>query len=572
MNPFVFSGASNLSDELIRDAFIQDHNYSRFIQSQRNVFLWGERGSGKTMTLLFNKIQLKEISIDQDEFNYIPVYISCITPLFHKREYLLLNSEFKSSLISEHYLVLSIIRATISSIRETNYDLSEKDEEILSSDFSYLFDIDIHETKNVLNVIDLFFRKEFIETQKAINQLNSDEFWDNTYSFSSLVLPMLETLKSCQKFNKTHFIFMLDDAHDLNKYQREHLNSWIAYRDNSLFSFKISAAKIKDYDLKTSSGGAILEGHDYISIDLEKPYQNNDSSFGKLALKIIGRRLEIANIKTSPDKFFPQHQSFIDGENKGKEKAKKDAIKKYGENAPKKKINDHIYKYGRANYFRELVRSKANRPSYSGLETITHLSTGVIRLLLEPCYWMYDDLISNDKKSNNEICEISPALQAGIIAKLSADLWEKIRDGVDREITDCSREQGVQVANLFEKLAELFRERLLDENCSEPRAISFSISAKNDSVMSQLSPIVDIARRAQLLYKRSGSAKDLGGMEDYFVPNRMLWPSRGLDPIGQHARVSIQAEHLLNACNGTKIPRTRTKDHAQQGDLFNDKV
>ena len=34
---------------------------------------------------------------------------------------------------------------------------------------------------------------------------------------------------------------MLDDAHDLNKYQREHLNSWIAYRDNSLFSFKIFA-------------------------------------------------------------------------------------------------------------------------------------------------------------------------------------------------------------------------------------------------------------------------------------------------------------------------------------------
>ena len=227
-----------------------------------------------------------------------------------------------------------------------------------------------------------------------------------------------------------------------------------------------------------------------------------------------------------------------------------------------------MFKYGRANYFRELARGKANRPYYSGLETITHLSTGVIRLLLEPCYWMYDDLLSNEKV-NQEIKEISPTLQAGIIAKLSADLWEKIRDGVDREISDCTREQGLQVANLFEKLAELFRERLLDESCSEPRAITFSISAKNDTVMSQLSPIIDIARRAQLLYKRSGNAKDLGGMEDYFVPNRMLWPARGLDPIGQHARVSIQAKHLLNACKGTKIPRTRTKDHGQQGDLFN---
>ena len=53
---------------------------------------------------------------------------------------------------------------------------------------------------------------------------------------------------------------MIDDAQLLNEYQIRALNSWIAYRDNFLFSFKVATTRIEAPPLNTSSGGNILEG------------------------------------------------------------------------------------------------------------------------------------------------------------------------------------------------------------------------------------------------------------------------------------------------------------------------
>jgi hypothetical protein len=97
----------------------------------------------------------------------------------------------------------------------------------------------------------------------------------------------------------------------------------------------------------------------------------------------------------------------------------------------------------------------------------------------------------------------------------------------------------------------LFRERLLNHK-SEPRAIVFTISSWEEKAF--LLPLLDIAKRAQLLYTRYGPAKDDGKREEYYVPNRMLWPVRGLDPNGQHARVSLKAGDLVAAAKGKKIP------------------
>ena len=58
-NPFDFDGAKNLPDRLLIDWFIDDHNYSRFLKSSRNVLLLGHRGCGKSMTLLYYSLPLE---------------------------------------------------------------------------------------------------------------------------------------------------------------------------------------------------------------------------------------------------------------------------------------------------------------------------------------------------------------------------------------------------------------------------------------------------------------------------------------------------------------------------------
>ena len=73
--------------------------------------------------------------------------------------------------------------------------------------------------------------------------------------------------------------------------------------------------------------------------------------------------------------------------------------------------------------------------------------------------------------------------------------------------------------------------------------------------MADLERLIGILQKAQILYVRSGSAKDDGRLETYYVPNRLLWPARGLDPQGQHARVSIPSNLLWQAAETGRIDR-----------------
>lgn len=564
-NPFEYEAANNLPDDDIIDFYIEDYNFSRFIQSTKNVFLIGERGAGKTMTLLYNsyKIQYKKLKKEKQEISFkrIGVHVPCNTPLFHKKEYLLLDSEFKKSVICEHYLVLSIVYSiadTLAEIEEV-IDQTNQIKDSLFNEIDYILSITLNRNFEFFDALKKFVFKEAIETQKKINSADTDAFYENALSFSSIVMPLIDVIQKVEVLKEAHFLLMIDDAHDLNKYQVRTLNSWIAYRDHSKFSFKVATAKINRPELITATGGTILEGHDFISIDMEKAFQNEHSDFYKMAKDIVQKRLKnVGQHDISAEDFFPVNPSFLDDLKKCEAKTREIAEEKF--RAGKiKKVSDYVYKYARAEYFRE--RSpKANLPPYSGFEIITDVSTGVIRNLLDPCYWMYDVEVS--KTGNYNITHIPPSTQNHIIIDRSNKMWERIRNGLNKEIDGCTEEQSKQIFQLFENLMVLFKKRLL-EHQSEPRAIVFGISQKEKykNEYSQLIGLLDIAQRSQILYTRIGSSKDLGKQEVYYVPNRLLFPSRGLDPHGQHSRVSLKAIDLWYAASkNTAIPFNKDED------------
>src|ERR1039457_2820351 len=87
-NPFEYEQATTLSPDFVNTVFIEDHSFTRLIQSNRNVFIVGERGSGKSMTLLYNSLAVKRVQqTDANELAYIGIYVPCNTALTHKREY-----------------------------------------------------------------------------------------------------------------------------------------------------------------------------------------------------------------------------------------------------------------------------------------------------------------------------------------------------------------------------------------------------------------------------------------------------------------------------------------------------
>ena len=573
-NPFEYEAANNLKDEMIADYYIDDFNYSRFIQSKRNIFLVGERGSGKTMALLYNRWRLQKLLAERrgesPSLSTIGVYIPCNTPLTHKTEYQLLDN-FRATILSEHFLVLSITYGLADTLSEISGIFQGVKESLLRDEASFVLGSNLPKKASFFEAIKQFLQREILETQRVLNSKGADAFYENTFSFASVFVPILNMCASkIPQLHNSHFLLMLDDAHALNEHQVRALNSWIAYRDHSLFSFKVAVAKVGTQTKITSSGGSILEGHDYTKVDLEAPYQNKDSAFYRLAKTLVMRRLEKISVSVTPEKFFPMSPTMKRDLQDSEKVVRKEAIDKFGE-SKRKAVTDYVYKYKRAHYFRSRS-SKANRPPYSGFETLVFLSTGVVRNLLDPCYWMFDKAVSKEneaagKGGSEALSCISPKIQTEVILERSKGNWEWLKNSIAQDIEGCSSEDGKRAYRLLDALAKHFRHRLLHHQ-SEPCALSFTISGQNQEVMSNLMPIIDTLRKAQLLYTRSGPAKDEGQRETYYVPNKILWPIRGLDPYGQHARVSIPASVLWNATERGEIDPD--KDNNKQPRLWDD--
>ena len=572
-NPFEYEAANNLQPNDIIDFYIEDFNFSRFIQSTKNIFLIGERGSGKTMALLYNSFPIKYIiAKKQNNVSYkkIGVHIPCNTPLFMKKEYLLIADEYKKAIICEHYLVLSILYAiadTLSRIDDVVIE-SEKVKDILFDEIEYIWDVELdRSSQNFFSAIKKYINKETINTQKIINTFESDSFYDNALLFSSAIVPFMQLLRQINVLSDSHFMLMIDDAHDMNDYQIKALNSWIAYRDHSLFSFKVATVKVDRPPRITATGGSILEGHDFVTVDMEQAYQNEETDFYKLSKRIIEKRLLRIGITNTAEQFFPQNPSMEKELTGYKEKARQKGIEIYGAER-KKAVSDYVYKYHRAMYFRER-KDKANKPPYSGFETIVDVSTGVVRNLLDPCYWMYDSVMNTNKSVINSI---DPQIQTNIIVERSQRLWDTLEGGLDKVINDCSVDDAKHISNLFKNLMALFAQRLKLE-ISEPRAIVFSISQIDSFPIcyDQLINLLTIAQRAQYLYTRMGVAKEKGKQDIYYVPNRMLFPCLGLDPHGQYARVSLKAADLYNAAfNNKQIPMDSVEQKNEALELFID--
>lgn len=565
-NPFEYDQASLIPKELVAHYYIDDFNHGRLLRSRRNIFLVGERGSGKTMALLYNSLQIQHLLSTRQEaevdLKYVGVLVPANTPLVHRVEYTLLE-EYPASVLSEHFLALSIMYHVSETLGLVRDRVTAAEAHALGEEVEFYFDTKLPQGSDVFDGICQFAQRESINAQQLMNRPSTEELYSRCLSFATAVIPLLRAVRKIATLSGTHFMLMIDDAHDFNAYQVRALNSWIAYRDRSLFSLKVATTRVGRPERSTGAGGAIVEGHDFITIDMEYPLHSGRSEFGRFADKVVRRRLERVGITCHPDEFFPVHASLKKDLSDAAEAVRKRAETLFRGSTPKQ-ITDYVYKQRWAEYIRQRG-PRANRPMYSGFSTLVYLSTGVIRNLLEPCWWMWDaaeSQLGREGKGRGRVRVIPPTVQTTKIMERSDVAWQKV-GALANTIDGCSRDDGIKVMNMFEQLARLFVRRLAS-HASEPSATSFSISARHEDKMALLRPLLAIAQKGQVLYVRMGAAKARGQREEYYVPNRMLWPSRGLDPHGQHARVSIKAMHLVNATEGKAIPLDDTVDESQQ--------
>ena len=576
-NPFEFEAANKFSVQEMVNYFIPDENFTRFLDSRKNVFLVGDRGTGKTMALRyyslevqFHKSQQVEVT-PNSQLDHIGVYVPCRGPDVGKTEPDLLDS-FLGRLSGEHLLVTRMVAALSKALAGIPQLATESESQNLALELPFLLPWQLPAHGNIFSALALAAKAESRKAQQELNKRKPDSFYDNVATFGTVFQPLVETLTSTvAALKNAHFSLMFDDAEELSELQNETLNSWIAVRDTSRISFKVATSAVDQRPLRTLNGGGLLERHDFIRVDLEQDFQNSDANYGKLAHKIVTRRLLDIGINVTPDDFFPVHPQMLKGLAEAEAKARAEAEIKFSDD---KKIRDYVYKMSRAYFFRDRP-AKANRPPYSGFELMVHVSTGVIRYLLEPCYMMYDEALSAQEDKEQPVLSIKPSVQTNCLETLSKRRWEWINEGFNNSVPDCTWETAKKIYRLVDQLAVLFKHRL-KTHASEPRAISFSISAwprLSDDESVELQNILKIARRAQILFKRLSTGKTNGRADEYYTFDRLLWIDRGLDPVGQNARVSVEAQYLLEAARTGKplpISSDAKRVGADSPELFNE--
>jgi hypothetical protein len=579
-NPFEFEAAIRFTTDEMVDYFIDDHNFARFIHSQRNVFLLGDRGTGKTMMLRYYSLPVQVCRHNRETPNadlsdcleLIGVYIPCRNTVLAKPEPGLLEP-LLGRLMSEHLVIVAVVNALAEALLAVPRLVDPSEDKDLRSEIEFILQWKLPRAASICEALKAVAMREAVAIQGSLNKRHPDSYYENAVTFSTAVLPLIHLFTThIAKLGNSHFSLMFDDAEALTDMQNAALNTWIASRDNPRISFKVATSLVDQKTLLTSAGGELLERHDFIRLDMEQDFQSTEASFHKLAEEIVERRLAKVNIDRSVDEFFPLNPQMATDLQAAAAAAKRDAAK--SPNATAKQIRDYVYKYGRAYYFRSRSPT-ANRPPYSGFDLIVHVSTGVIRYLLEPCYEMYDEAISRLESASAKIKQITPAIQTERLEALSKRRWDWIRQGFNNSVRGCTREDAKHIAQLLDNLAILLTHRL-HHHKSEPRAITFSISAKESFSKTQsVLNLLEIARRAQILFKRTSSGKDDGKREDYYTFDRLLWIDRGLDPVGQNACVSIEARFLWEAAfanrpfpTGPRAKKGRPNVLPEQPEMF----
>jgi hypothetical protein len=563
-NPFFFQSASDLDKEQIVQYYEEEGSPSESLSSKFNCYLIGERGAGKSMALLYHSFPVQRILKPDDNIRNIGVYVPCNHTLMLKNEPYLFE-KYEQLAICEHFFVLAMAYSICNSLRDCCVlpanDAQKEQLDALS--YALALKEKIIFTSDIFSSISMFSLRECNNSQRIINQIDSISL-PTLYNFFTLILPILHIFGKITEVDDAHFSILLDDAHLLSEPQQKILNSYVSYRDHSRFSFKVAIASSEDYTFMTSDGSTLLDGHDYSQVNMEESFQTSKSSYGKFIRNIIQKRLNKIGIISNPDDFFPISPTMASEIQNAEDAVRRKAIAIYG-CEQSKKVSDYVYKYGRAQYFQsrhDESKGKANLPQYSGIDTIAHVSTGVVRNALARCWDMFEIQKQKDKQIP---AVITPAIQADVLQKASDEIWEKIRAGFSNVLEGCSNIDSQRIHNFFDQLGILFRNRLLS-NSAEPRILAFIVSEKKFPTYQDVLRLLTLCRKAQLIYERYGPGKDDGRRETFYATNRLLWISRGLDPNGQHGRLSLKSSDIWAAANGKSFPFGEQRP--EQGSLF----
>lgn len=562
-NPFVVHSPENLSPQQIVDLFVEKYTEIETIKQRKHTLIWGSRGSGKSMMLKFLEPRCQAIKHGSlEEFLQQPdPFLAIYAPIkeghVNKSELKLFN-EYARLALSEHLLNLTVadnlIRFLKSQFPPTFF--SKEEQLHFANTVASLFDrasiassvesanTRVQQESDPLSWLTELFLSETTKVasflRSAASRRGELAYEGATSGYHDFTLPLMKAVQGFGKFHDVPIFVMLDDDYRLFKEQQTIINSWIANRDQSTLCLKISAEPEGHKTFKTRDGGIIEQPHDYSEVNVDELYTSKSTMYEEKVREIAEKRLQLSVVPTKQIELLlptDPHEDELLAELK---KQVGDEWEKVGKPGPK---NDYVTRLANARLF-QLLKDTKQKKSYAGFRYLVHLSSGVIRDFLEPCYLMFDQYVSTGHNPQ-EISSIPPGLQNEVISRYSEDLLLTRMEDIRKSIPEESWPQLDTLQILLQSLGRLFYERLHDPQAREARMFSFTVRGP---MTPELEEVLRLGTRYRYFQARTYSTKKGGGREKWYVLNRRLCPVYKLDPTGFEGRISISAELLVIAC------------------------
>ncbi len=556
INPFSNDYPENMSNDLIKELFVDEFVNLSNVLNRNHHFIWGARGSGKSM--LFRYIEacfysdsIKELGQQSlIETPMIPIYYKIANNALRVAEFKLIDKNY-AALLSEHVLIMSLVRLTLNNIKKYR-DIEKIDKVQYVKKIVYgLFSIEVEGSVSCANMVtniddeplewlDLICQKE---VQAVYNYLKNiykkiDYGYQGSISgYHDFLIPFFKLTKELIGINNLVFYLLIDEAGRTYEFQQEILNGWIACRNHDLLSLKLTSVKIEYVTFYTRDKWLIQNTHDYSETDLSiVRYSIND--YKSKVRKVIEKRFDVYNMGIDDvESFFPFDDEYQKLINRVREKLKEEykncsTKETFGEFCSRR-LMPKVYQY---------LSKKHLNPRYMGFDILVATSSGIIRNFLEPARMMYDDVYQN---KGNEICEIPVNIQEENIYKYSKNFFEKIRcissDPQDNIVLK-------KLENLIRALGNYFRERLLTENLTEGRIFSFTIRQIEQLDYSERR-VLQLAEQNDYLQKSFYSGKNRKSVEEWYLLSRRLAPFFKLDPTALKGRVAFSSYDIQVAMN-----------------------
>ena len=582
-NPFTVKSPEELTREQIVQLFIAQYTKIEAIKERKHTFIWGSRGSGKSMMLRYLEPRCKAIVhgtlnafLDKDEA-FVGVYCPCKEGQLNKSELMLLDIHPRL-VITEHLLNLTIAEHVLRCLREQFPEDYFKPEQVgqFATHVLGLFDrasvsSAVAQANNTadrrtapLLWLDMLFQAEIAKIGHYLRgiALSGDavRYDATTTSYHDFLLPFIRATRVMIAKPTAPLYILVDDADHLLLEQQHIVNTWMANRDQRDLCFKVSSRREGYLSFVTRDGVEIDEPHDYSAIDVDDLYTASKSDYAKKVALIANRRLELSEVPTKDIEAFlpldPYQETVLS-------QIKKETADEWDKAGRPGRQSDYVTRYATARLFQRL-RSAKQRRNYAGFANIVHLSSGIIRDFLEPCYLMFDKLLDEGQQPSG-IAEIAPAIQDDILFQHSETFlihgFEEIRKKTAPEKWGPLSSLETLVASL----GKLFYERLHDPEAREARLFSFTVRGQ---VPSDLEDILHLGVHHRYFQLRTYSTKEGGGREKWYILNRRLCPVFKLDPTGFEGRISLTPELLRLAClNPDRFVQLRLKRSNEAADM-----